>query len=96
MLTAEGTFMIGNSIMYLIIKDVESNNLLPSSMTEMDIIQNLVDIWREGPSRIVRMKENRKKVENKGGTYFPEHKHENSNISEENYNNMHHIIYSDK
>ena len=44
MLTAHGTLMIGNSIMYLIIKDVESNNLLPASMSEIDIIQNLVDI----------------------------------------------------
>ncbi len=93
LLTAKGTFMLGNSIMYLLMKDVEQHNLFPDDMPEKDVIQNLVDIWREGPDRIERMLENKAKAERQGKTYYPTHKHQHNNVTEENLNDLMRIIY---
>ncbi len=93
LLTAKGTFMLGNSIMHLIMQDVEQHNLFPDDMPEKDVIQNLVDIWREGPDRIERMLENKAEAEREGKTYYPEHKHQHNNITEENLQDLMRIIY---
>lgn len=100
MLTAQGTFMLGHSIMYLIMKDVQTNKLFPDEHSEADRnfsktdkIQNLIDIWRQGPTRIKLMIENKAKAEAEGLIYSPIHKHQGKTMTELNYNDAYPIIY---
>ncbi len=92
-LTAKGTFMIGHSLMYLIEKDIAKYNLFPEEMTREDKLQNLVDIWRQGNSRINKMIDNKANTEKNERTYYPKHKHDDSNITIKNLHDIYPIIY---
>ena len=97
-LTAKGTAMVGGAIMYLIKKDIKNDHFFAEYQANknefnVDKIQNLVDIWREGPTRIDRMRGNQQKAKKNNQAYEPMPKHFGLNISDKNATDIKYILY---
>lgn len=45
----------------------------PLSLSESDTVQNMVDLWRQGDNRYLKMDKNRTK---QGKNYIPKHKYD--------------------
>lgn len=96
--TEKGNIMVGSAIMYLIQKDIKKYHFFAAHKKNKgefnaDIIQNLVDIWREGPKRIDRMSENQQETSVNNKLYIPKSKHYGTIISDENVAKLIRILF---
>ena len=64
---------------------LKNKNVSIEQMTDHDLSQNLVDLWRQGDGRFSKMEATYNK---KKGCYMPEHKHHGISLAEEKYNQI--------